>query len=317
MATKSIVIGGKGFIGQSVVQELVKRGDAVIAVDRSSGLRAESAGGPGSVVYVSANIIDQGSLAPHFGGADEVYHLAGQLGTSELDADIRNAVHTNVLGALNVFEAAINRGVPRVFFAAKPSVWLNTYTITKHCAEQFARLMTRYNPVQISILRYLNIFGPGQKLVPVRKMLPVFAAQAMRKLPIEVYGDGEQTVDMIFSRDAAHITVDYLRSSYCEKPVDCGTGTEMTVLSIAEAVNAYFGNKAGVRHLTMRKGETPRTRLVANTEALQSILGPLSFTPWQQGLAEALKWYARCPAHEIDAALAFYGIHQKYDVSWT
>jgi hypothetical protein len=67
----------------------------------------------------------------------------------------------------------------------------------------------------------------------------------------------------------------------------------------------------------MRKGETPRTRLVADTGPLRSVLGELEFTPWETALESTLRWYAARPAHEIDAALAYHGIHQRYGVSWS
>lgn len=78
-----------------------------------------------------------------FRGAEEVYDFAGVLGTSELDDDVAEAITTNVLGAAVQFEAAIRQGVRRVLYASKPNVWLNTYSITKWAAEQFADLYNR------------------------------------------------------------------------------------------------------------------------------------------------------------------------------
>lgn len=310
---KAVVVGASGFLGRAVIADLVKRGTRVLALDhRPSKFRDDGA----EVVHREADVQDKAALEGHFAGADEIYHFAARLGTSELEYDLREALQVNVFGALNVFEAASKAGVPRVFYASKPSVWLNTYTITKFCAEQIARLTTRYNPVQISILRYLNVYGPGQKLVPVRKVLPIFAAQALRGLPIQVYGDGLQTADMIFSEDAARITVDFLRAPFVETPCDCGTGNEIAVVEIAKAVNRYYGSRAGVQHIGMRKGETDGTRLVADLVSLRNVIGEPSFTSLEQGLELSLRWYAERPGHEIDAALAFYGIHQKYPVSW-
>ena len=83
------------------------------------------------------------ALRRAFDGADEVYHLAGMLGTSELDDDVQAAIVGNVCGAVSVFEAALDRDVPAVFYPSKPNVWRNTYTITKYAAEQFAELSPR------------------------------------------------------------------------------------------------------------------------------------------------------------------------------
>ena len=221
---------------------------------------------------------------------------------------MRTAIETNILGALTVFETAIACKVPRVFLASKPSVWLNTYTITKHTAEKFANLLSRYHPIEISVLRYLNIYGPGQKIYPVRK--------AMRGLPLCVYGNGKQTVDMIYSKDAARITVDVMRNKFNPNGMDCGTGTEMTVLEVAESVNNYFNNSAGVKLVPMRIGETPDTRLVADNTDLIKAIGEIKFTPYEVALKESLAYYEHLNPHDIDAALNFYGFSQPFSMAW-
>jgi nucleoside-diphosphate-sugar epimerase len=219
---KCVVLGASGFIGNACVDELLSRGDVVVAFDRGikrkkTGIESEFTN---DVQYIEGNILDKEALTTAFEGADEVYHLAGQLGTSELEYSMRSAIETNILGALSVFETGISCRVPKIFLASKPNVWLNTYTITKHTAEKIANLMTRYHPVKISVLRYFNIYGPGQKIYPVRKILPTFAIQAMRGLPIQIYGDGTQTVDMLYSKDAARITVDVMRNKYNPDTMD-------------------------------------------------------------------------------------------------
>jgi nucleoside-diphosphate-sugar epimerase len=309
-----VVLGASGFLGGAIVEDLVARGDQVVAVDNK--LYPHTVRGLERVTYAQADITKPETLAPVFEGADEIYHLAAVLGTSELDSAVRQSVHVNVLGTLNVIEAALAAGVHRMFLASKPHVWLNTYTITKHCAEQIGRLYTRYHPIRISALRYLNVYGPRQKLYSVRKVLPVFAAQALRGLPIQVYGDGEQTVDMLFSKDAARLTVDYTRAGAVDRTPDCGTGIEMTVNAVAEAVNRYFDNRAGIQHVPMRKGETPNTHLVADTRELEEVLGPLKFTDWETALAESLDWYAQLDSHEIDAALSYHGLAQPLSMAW-
>lgn len=313
---RSIVIGASGFVGSAIVDELVARGDEVVAADRHLKPEKLRRKGESPVTYMSADITQIETLYPLLDGASEIYHLAAVLGTSELDYAVRESVEVNVLGTLNVIEAAIKSNVKRMFLASKPHVWLNTYTITKHCAEQVGRLYSRYHPIQISALRYLNIFGPQQKLYSVRKVLPVFAAQALRGHPLQVYGDGEQTVDMLYSKDAARLTVDYLRAGQAGCAPDCGTGVAITVNEVARAVNAYYGNSAGIQHVNMRRGETPGTQLVADTRALEDVLGELTFTPWNVALAETLDWYAKLDAHELDAALTFHGLSQPYDMAW-
>lgn len=311
---KVAVLGGSGFLGTELVRELVGRGDEVLVVDRAQ--PKHGVAGHPQVTHVVADVTRMESLLEILPGVQEVYHLAGVLGTTELDSDVRTSIEANIIGTINVLDAAVKCSVPRVFYASKCHVWLNTYTITKHAGEQFCRLYTRLHPIQVSSLRYFNMYGPHQKLYPVRKFIPTFAMQARCGLPIHIFGDGEQTVDMIFSRDAARLTVDFLRTGFIDRALDCGTGDAITVNAVAEAVNRFFHNNAGIQHIPMRRGESERTIVKADMAPLQQVLGPITFTPLEQALDETLRWYAELPDHAIDAALAFHGIHQPHGVSW-
>jgi UDP-glucose 4-epimerase len=289
---KAVVIGGFGFIGAEVVRVLLRKGANVTVGDKlRASRRCDQLFGQGAVKSVQVDITDAPSLHRLTEGVDRVYHLAGKLGTSELDENAVEGIHVNIVGAVNVFAACVENRVPIVFYPSKPNVWLNTYTITKHAAERFAQLYSRSGQTTICSLRYFNAFGPHQASGPVRKIIPSFAQRAMRGLPIEVFGSGEQVVDMIFSSDLAQITVDFAEIAPGERPLDCGRGIGLTVNQVAAAVNRHFGNSAGVRHLPMRRGETPETRLVANIKPLRELLGHLNFSNWESSLAATLEWY--------------------------
>ncbi len=214
------------------------------------------------------------------------------------------AVTTNVLGAVNQFEAAVRRGVARLFYASKPNVWLNTYSITKAAAEQFAALYNQRGETRICALRYYNAFGPHQSLVPIRKIIPMFASLAMRGRPLEVFGDGQQIVDLVYSRDLARVTVQFLASEHTHGVVDCGRGVGLSVNDVAAAVNAVTGNQAGVRHLPMRRGEDELSVLVADLEVLTKLVRGIAFTDLETSLADTIEWYRRLPSEQVDRAVA-------------
>lgn len=293
---RAIVVGGLGFLGGAVVDALLARGDDVGVVDPvGDPARVTERFGAGRVVVHRGDILEPASLDAAFAGADEVYHFAGRLGTSELDDDVPGAVAANVTGTVHVFERALAAEVPAVFHASKPHVWLNTYTITKFAAEEFGRLYAANNSLRVRTLRFFNAYGPRQALGPVRKIVPTFIRQALRGEPLTVYGDGEQTVDMIHSSDIGRISVDYLRTAASHEPVDCGRGVEMSVNAVARAVNRIVGNAAGIAYRPMRRGETPRTRLVADIAPLRAAVGDLVFADWEQSLYATVAWYRAEP----------------------
>jgi len=290
---KVVVIGGQGFIGAEIVRALLATGKRVTVVDLFPNVaKCDALFGTGSVDVVRADIVDAEAMRKVTWGAEEVYHLAGKLGTSELDDDVITGINVNITGAVNVFAACVQNEVSTVFYASKPNVWLNTYTITKFAAEQFTELYGANGASRICGLRYFNAYGPHQATGPVRKIIPAFAGRAMNHLPIEVYGDGEQIVDMVYAEDLGRITVDFVTKTDTRGVLDLGRGIGLSVNQIAEAVNAYFGSKAGIHHLPMRRGETPGTILVADIAPLERAIGPLAFADWEKSLAKTLQWYA-------------------------
>jgi UDP-glucose 4-epimerase len=290
---RCVVVGGLGFLGAAVVRELLRRGQVVVVVDPNhSQADADARFGMGRAKLVRGDILHPHSLRQAFVGADEVYHFAGVLGTSELDDDIHRAIAGNIVGAANVFEAAAGASVSTVLYPSKPNVWLNAYTVTKAASEQLARLYAATRDLNVRSLRYFNAYGPEQATGPIRKIIPTFVLQALRGEPLTVYGDGKQTVDMIYSDDIGTVTVDFARSAADAEPVDCGRGIAMTVNDVAADVNAILGNRAGTIHLPMRRGETPNTTLVADPRRLTALIGDHRFANWQDSLRTTVEWYA-------------------------
>jgi UDP-glucose 4-epimerase len=306
---QAVVIGGLGMIGSAVARYLIKEGTHTRVLDLPIKPNLAYISYSPLLSYQSCDIRNLEWLCGAISGAEEVYHFAGELGTSDMDDDIRGAVDTNIRGTINVYDACLAQGVQRIFNPTKPNVWLNTYTITKTCTESFGKLYNKLHGERISItqLRYFNAFGPDQHLFPVRKIVPSFMIQAMRGMPIEVYGDGEQTVDMIYVDDMARLTVQATRKRYRDQPLDCGSGQEMTVNQVARDINSLCNSTAGIRHLPMRRGEDPYTRLCANVRMLSYLLSDLRLTPWHEGLQKTWRWLQTLPAADIDRAITFYG----------
>jgi UDP-glucose 4-epimerase len=300
---RSVVVGGSGFLGGALVNDLCSRGDEVTVLDIKPGSTAAvRPWGFADVEHVQGDIRDLDLLLRTFRGADEVYHMAGKLGTSELERERHAAVEVNVLGSLNVFEAAAHTGVGAVFLACKPNLWHNAYSITKEAAERFALTYARdCEDMRVRCLRYYNAYGPHQALGPVRKMIPTFAACALRGAPVPVFGDGEQTVDLILAEDLARITVEYLRHPAGNATaLDCGSGRAASVREIADLVNDLAGNDAGIQYVPMRIGEPDSTTLVADMGPLERQLGPQLQANLREGLAQTLEWYAAQHPHHID-----------------
>lgn len=262
--------------------------------------------------HVDTNNMNVSQLTEIFYGAEEIYHLGGSLGTVELDRNIKQSMQDNVMSFIDVFEAAINANVKRVFFASKPMVYNNMYTITKLALEKIASVYNKQGKIDIRWLRYYDVFGPGQSLTPVRKVIPTFAMLSRSNLPIEIHGDGLQLIDTIFINDAVKFGIALMRSKApVTEPIDCGRGQPISVLNIAQIATEKYGSTGGIKHLPIRSGERSDSIIVADNAALEAHIGKLEFTDFNEAIDRTFSYYYNLPADEIHKALDFYGFKRN------
>lgn len=252
-----VVTGGQGFIGQAVMMAGQVAGHEMMSFDRAMG---NDILGPLGVVQ---------DFQPH-----SIIHLAGVLGTHELFDNPGTAIDVNVHGTLRILNLCRDTGAGYVGITMPP-VFPSVYTATKVCADRLATAWHREFAVPVAKVRAFNAFGPGQKFGPghPQKIIPTFAVHSWSRKAIPIWGDGEQTVDLIDVVQIARIMIE-AASMGDDVTIDAGSGVSATVNEIAAYVNAYTGNMVPNQHFPMRRGEIP-TDIVAKGEGWDR----LSFQP--------------------------------------
>jgi UDP-glucose 4-epimerase len=305
------ITGGAGFIGTNLMQYLHRNEpDAEIVIVDIAIPRVRL---PKNVRYVYADIRNLHSLLGAFEGCEEVYHLAGILGTSELIAVSSLACETNVVGANNVMDACRTAGVQRVYNVAKPhfdGYDENAYTLTKHAGELVGRLYQAKYGMEVATVRWLNAVGPHQHLYPVRKFLPTMILCCMFGRDLEVYGDGSQTIDPIDVDDLSRFTVHAIRNLGKEhRVVDLGSGRAINCNNAAETILREFSKHERVPskivHLPMREGEKPGVNLVADMSYWDSV-GMQAEVEFEESIRHTIDHMRSLPAYELANAARFY-----------
>ncbi|HEX8108518.1 MAG TPA: NAD(P)-dependent oxidoreductase [Kofleriaceae bacterium] len=270
-----VITGGAGFIGQATIAAVLDHGHTATTFDHPLDVCR-----PGDV-QVGIPV-----------GTDAVIHLAGVLGTAELFDNPHLAVDVNVHGTLTVLERCAEIGAGYVGITMPPA-FPSIYTATKLCADRLASAFHLAHGVPVSRVRAFNAYGPGQKHGPShpQKIIPTFATLAWAGEPIPVWGDGEQTVDLIHAGDVGRMLADALRFGD-DQVFDAGTGYPYTVNEIAEFVIDYVSKRTGerseVKHLPMRLGEQP-TKIVAEGAGWDLLSWRPEFS--REALVDTIEWY--------------------------
>lgn len=256
------VTGGAGFLGQSVIRFGEAAGHDMISLDRSTPLEFGKIG--------PADVADWDSITGALDGCrpNHVIHLAGMLGTAELFDNAHEAIDVNIGGALNVIQWCTEQQAGYTTITMPDSGWANVYAATKGCAVTLAEAYRRHKGLRVSNVCAYNAYGPAQAHGPghPQKIIPTFARWAWAGHPIQVWGDGEQTVDLVHADDIARMLIDATAFGDGET-FDAGTGNELTVTQVAdyvvEVVEEAGGPSVGIEYLPMRAGEDPNTVICA------------------------------------------------------
>jgi UDP-glucose 4-epimerase len=316
-----LVTGGAGFIGSHLCRRLLADGHAVSVVDNESTGRRENV--PACAAYTRADVTRLEEVEPVFArGLDAVCHIAGQVSIirsfSEPVADLR----TNVEGTLNILRLCLKYRVPRLLYASSMTLYGDTrtvptpetqeclpdsnYGITKYAAERYV-LATAQRPdldfgFRATSLRMFSVYGPGQRFDnPYQGVLGIFLGNLMRKEPIRIFGDGEQTRDFVFIDDIVDGWARALTSEAAGgEAINLGSGRSLSINQLAARAIEAFGAPGGyeIIHAAARPGE--QRAVQADVSKARSILGWTPATTFAAGLEITVRWaraeFAATPA---------------------
>jgi UDP-glucose 4-epimerase len=283
---KSVVTGGAGFIGSHLVDALAARGDDLLVLDDfSSGKRENLAGALEAGVEVAElDVADAQAVHDAIAGfaPQSVFHLAAQIDVRRSMADPGFDARLNVVGTVNVLEAAARAGASRfVFTSTGGAIYgegaertddlpfaeaarcepFSIYGQSKLAAEGYVDFYARTRGLDATTLRLGNIYGPRQDPATEAGVVAIFCEAAREGGRPTVFGTGQQTRDYVYVADvvggllAAEVKDD-------RGPLNVGTGVETSVLELVELVGRAFGrDDFEPEFAPARVGEVERTVL--------------------------------------------------------
>jgi UDP-glucose 4-epimerase len=308
MKNKRVAItGGAGFIGSNLAYELATDNTIIIIDDLSTGMAENVAGftGKENVTFTQGSILDLPLLEDAFKGIDLVFHEAAIPSVPRSIEDPLSTNEVNITGTLNVLIAARNNKVKKVVFGSSSSVYGDTptlpkkedmtpnpqspYALTKLVGEYYCRLFHEIYHLPTICLRYFNVYGPRQDpSSQYAAVIPRFIARVRQdKSPI-IYGNGNQTRDFTFVKDAIQANI-VAAESDATGIFNVGTGGNTTINRLAEAIIKIMGRDLKPVYQEPRAGD------IRNSLADVSRARAIGYKPkysLEEGLQETIRRFS-------------------------
>ena len=302
-----LVTGGAGFVGSNLVRRLQREGAAVTVLDDLFTGRRENL--PEGISFVEGSVCDAALVETQVRQHEVVFHAAAR----NIVVSTRNPredFETNIGGTLNVLLAARAAGTQRVLYTSSTSVYgnprhlqsqeddplvpLTPYAVSKLAGENYCMAFYESYGLPATVVRYSNVFGPGQDPgnpycgVVAKFVDAMFAGRA----PV-IHGDGLQTRDFTYIDDAVEATILAATSERALGEVfNVGTGVETNVRQLAQILMRLTGARIEPAHSDRRDVDNIRRR-VLNIEKARRTLRWLPEVTLEEGLQRTVEWQRR------------------------
>jgi UDP-glucose 4-epimerase len=308
-----LVTGGAGFIGSHLVDRLVDADDDVIVLDNFSTGRARNLSNSQRRTNFQLARTDirsiPGSFVKRLKRVDRVVHLAALTSVQESVRDPFPTTDVNVVGTLNVLEAARALKAERVVFASSAAVYgaprafpiaenasispISPYGASKAASELYLGSFEENHGIEAVSLRIFNVYGPRQTPGQYAGVISIFAKRALKEQPLEIFGDGSQTRDFIYVSDVVDATVAALEKNLRSRVFNIASGHETSILELARTIQRIVGSQTGLKFCPPRTGDIARS--FADTRMAKEELDFAAKTPVDDGLSTTVKWLAQEP----------------------
>lgn len=300
-----LITGGCGFIGSHLADALLGAGHAVrVLDDLSTGKRSNLSS---EAELIEGDLCDPAALDAAVQDVDGAFHLAAIASVRQCIEEWSKSSTVNLLGSVALFE--------RMAALSKPVVYASSAAIYGDCAppcrrDQKASPLSAYGSDKYSMelhsaaaaithdlrsfgVRFFNIYGPRQDAKsPYSGVIAIFMDRILKGQPITIFGDGTQTRDFVYVRDAVralHVAMEDLEASNAPRAEveNVGTGAGVDLLELANSISRVAGKPLEIRHEAPRDGDIRYS--YSEPSAKLKFLGAEAVTPLEEGLRHLIR----------------------------
>lgn len=325
-----LVTGGAGFIGSHVAEALLQRGHRVIVFDDLSGGFTDNVPAGATFVHGSINDVQLVDALFHRERFDYVYHLAAYAAEGLSHFIKRFNYQNNLIGSVNLINAAVNTGVKCFVFTSSIAVYgaspelpmteetpphpEDPYGVAKLAVEQDLKTSKEMFDLNYIIFRPHNVYGEKQNIGDkYRNVVGIFMNQILQGKPMTVFGDGTQTRAFSYIGDMAPIMADAIQVPEAYNQIfNIGADRPYTINELVGHVAQAMGVAPQVTYLPARNEVL---NAFSSHEKVDKIFGQRPLCDLQEGLQRMADWVK---AHGARKSQEFEGIEvtKNFPKAW-
>jgi UDP-glucose 4-epimerase len=300
---KGLVIGGNGFIGSHLVDELLDQDWEVVVLDFQE-RRYEPM--PSSVHFIRGDLNQTYLVREALTGVDVVFHLAWATIHETSNQDPTADITVNLIPTIHLFEACRLMGVHRIIFTSSggtvygpaqvlpiiethPQNPINAYGITKLAVEKYLQMFHHLHELDYVILRPSVPYGPRQNPLGRQGAVAVFLYRIAHGLPVTLWGNGSTTRDYFFVSDLIQALITAADQDLGQERIfNLGGPEEISLLQLIQHIENTIEKKAHLEYLPARKFDA--SRIVLDTNLAKKVLHWTPEVEIKEGLEKTWNW---------------------------
>jgi UDP-glucose 4-epimerase len=307
---KYLVTGGAGFIGSNIVSELLKQGQQVVVLDNFATGKRENIlplMKNENLTMIEGDLRSFHIVRSAVKGVDYILHQGALPSVPRSINDPITSNDVNILGMLNILEAAKEFGVKRVVTASSSSIYgnsetlpkeesmpvnpLSPYALTKYAQERYCQIFSQIYGLETVALRYFNVFGPNQDPTSqYSAVIPKFIKLIMADKEPVIYGDGSQSRDFTFVENNVWANI-----QACTAPkaagevINIACGERYTLIDLVNMINEILGKKIEPKFEKDRAGDVKHS--LAGIDKAKDLLGYEVKVDFKEGLRRTVEFF--------------------------
>lgn len=298
-----LVTGGAGFIGSHVTDSLVENGYEVIVADNLSSGNIKNLNPKANFYNIDLKNPNEIEIIFLDNNIEYVCHLAAQVSVSFSMKNVLNDAEQNIINSINLFNLCKKHSTKKIIAVSTAAVYgfpqylpvdekhqvdlLSFYGLSKYTMENYIKLFG----INYIILRFANVYGPRQDANGEAGVVSIFVDRILDTKPIEIHGDGEQTRDFVYVKDAANAVVLAIKSEVNNEIINISSNTSISVNELFNRIKNNTNSQIDPSYIDQRPGDI-KDSVLNNAKAKQLLIWNNNISI-EEGLCDTIQW-KRC-----------------------